>query len=116
MTLFLVSLNGRDLGNRSRAIHVARHLRSLSVDVAAVQDTHSVSHSGDSVLSAGEYFHVFSAYGDSKSRGVSLLVRCGLGAVTNVVYAGASGRLIVADVAVRSNKFRVIAAYAPNSS
>ena len=116
MTLFLASLNGRGLGDPSRAIRVARKLKYLSVDVAAVQETHSVSRSGDNVLSAGNYFDVFSAYGDSKSRGVSLLVRCGLGAVTNVVYAGASGRLIVADVAVRSYKFRVIAVYAPNFS
>ena len=36
--------------------------------------------------------------------------------MTDVVYAGASGRLIVADIAVSKHKFWVIAVYAPNSA
>ena len=37
-----------------------------------------------------------------------------LNADVNVVFAGDEGRLIAADIAVKSFKFRVAAVYAPN--
>ena len=46
--------------------------------------------------------------------GIYLLVGRSLNANVNVVYAGDEGRLVVADVAVKSFKFRLVAVYAPN--
>ena len=59
---------------------------------------------------------VFSAFGSHCSAEVSLLVRCSLNVIVNLVFAGDGGRLVVADVAVKSFEFRVIAVYAPNST
>ena len=59
-------------------------------------------------------FAVFSAYGSCNNAGVSLIVRCSFDADLNVVFAGDGDRLIVADVAVKSFKFLVVAVYAPN--
>ena len=59
-------------------------------------------------------FAIFSTYGSHNSAGVSLLVGGSFDADVNVVFAGDRSRLIVADVAVKSFKFRVVAVYAPN--
>ena len=44
--------------------------------------------------------------------GVSLLVGRSLDADVDVVFAGDGGRLVVADVAVKRFKFRLVAVYA----
>ena len=59
-------------------------------------------------------FNVFSAYSSRTSVGVSLLVERSLDSDVDVVFAGDGGRLVVADVAVKSFKFRLFAVYAPN--
>ena len=58
-------------------------------------------------------FSVFSAYGSCGSAGVSLLVVRSLDAV-DVVFAGDGGQLVVADVAVKSFKFSLVAFNASN--
>ena len=113
MDLLLASLNVRGLRDRGRASRVLRDLLHLKADVITLQETHFVCQADERVLA--DDFVVYSAYGDRTSRGVSLLVKRSLGATVNVVFAGAAGRLIVADVAVNSRKFRIVAVYAPNS-
>ena len=81
--------------------------QNLSVDVAAVQNSLHLR-----VLEND--FNVFSAYGSHSSAGVSLLVGHSLDADVDVVFAGDEGRLVVADVAVKSFKFRLVVVYAPN--
>ena len=112
MSLNLASLNARGLRDSSRANFAAANLENLGVDVATVQETHFESYLDEYVL-RGKW-EVHSAYGRPNSRGVSLLVKQSLEAATNIVYAGAEGRLIVADVEVKKHTFRVIAVYAPN--
>ncbi len=58
-------------------------------------------------------FNAFSAYGSCSSAGFSLLVGRSLDADIDVVFAGDGVRLIVADVAVESFKFRMVVVYAP---
>ena len=87
-------------------------LKKLCVDVAAVQETHFTCEADCRVLEND--FNVFSAYGSNFSAGVSLLVGRSLDADVDVVFAGDGGRLVVADVAVKSFKFRLVAVYAPN--
>ena len=86
--------------------------RNLCVDVAAVQETHFTCDADCRVLEND--FNVFSAYGSHVSAGVSLLVGRSLDADVDVVFAGDGGRLVVADVAVKSFKFRLVAVYASN--
>ena len=45
---------------------------------------------------------------------VSLLVGRSLDAIVNVVFAGDKGRLLVADIDVKTFEFRIAAVYAPN--
>ena len=59
-------------------------------------------------------FNVFSAYGSRTSAGVSLLVGRSLDEDVDAVFAGDGGRLVVADVAVKSFKFRLVSVYASN--
>ena len=57
---------------------------------------------------------VFSAFGSRCSAEVSLLVGCSLDAIVNLVFADDGGWLIVADVAMKTFEFQVVAVYTPN--
>ena len=112
MTLNLASLNVRGLRDSSKCTRLLGELRSLGVCVAAVQETHFNCGADCRVLESD--FNVFSAYGSRTSAGVSLLVGRSLDADLHVVFAGDGGRLVVADVALKSFKFRLVAVYASN--
>ena len=112
MTLNLASLNVRGLRDSSKCARLLGELRNLCVDVGAVQENHFTCGADCRVLESD--FNVFSAYGSSTSAGVSLLVGRSLDADVDVVFAGDGGRLVVADVAVKSFKFRLVAVYASN--
>ena len=83
------------------------------MQVAAVQETHFTC--------AGDYrvlrddFEVFSAFGSCCIAGISLLVGCSFNAIVNLVFASDGDRLLVANVAVKSFEFLVVAVYAPCS-
>ena len=114
MTLNLATFNVRGIRCRSKASRVVRDLVSLKVDIAAIQETHFVC-DGDCQVLVNDY-DVYSAYGNTYSRGISLLVSRTLSASVNVVHAGEDGRLLVVDVAVNCSAFRIVAVYAPNSA
>ena len=65
-------------------------LKNLSIDVAAVQETHFTCGADSRVLESD--FNVFSAYGSRTSVGVSLIVGRSLDADVDVVFAGDGGR------------------------
>ena len=75
-------------------------LKKFGVDVTAVQETHFTCGADCRVLESD--FNVFSAYGSRTSAGVSLLVGRSLDADVDVVFVGDGGRLVVADVAMKS--------------
>ena len=112
MALNLASLNVRGLRDSSMCTRLLAELKNLGEDVAAVQETHFTCGADSRVLESD--FNVFSAYGSRTSAGVSLLVGRSLDADVDVVFAGDGGRLVVADVAVKSFKFRLVAVYASN--
>ena len=99
----------RGLRDSSKCTHLLAELKNLGVDVTAVQETHFTCDADCRVLESD--FNVFSAYGSRTSAGVSLLVGRSLDAD---VLAGDGGRLVEADVAVKSFKFRLVAVYASN--
>ena len=112
MALNVASLNVRGLRDPSKCARLLGELKKLCVDVAAVQETHFTCDADCRVLEND--FNVFSAYGSRASAGVSLLVGRSLDADVDVVFTGDGGRLVVADVAVKSFKFRLVAVYASN--
>ena len=61
-------------------------------------------------------FVVFSAFGSRCGAGISLLVGRSLNANVNLFFAGDEGRLVVADIAVKTFEFQVVAVYAPNTA
>ena len=103
MALNVASLNVRGLRDSSKCARLLGELKNLCVDVTAVQETHFTCDADCRVLEND--FNVFSAYGSRVSAGVSLLVGRSLDADIDVVFAGDGGRLVVADVAVKSFKF-----------
>ena len=97
-SLNLATLNSRGLRDPSKCARMLAELLNLNMKVAEVQWT---------VGSWRTDFAVFSAYGSRNSVGVSLLVGRSLDADGDVGFAGDGSRLIVADVAIKSFKFRV---------
>ena len=112
MTLNIASLNVRGLRGRSKCACLLGELSNLSVEVAAEQETHFTCTADCRVPESN--FVVFSAFGSRCSAGVSLLVGRSLDTIVNLVFADDRGRLIVADVAVKTFELRVVAVYAPN--
>ena len=58
---------------------------------------------------------VLSAFGSRCSAEVTLLIGHSLNANVNLLFADGRGQLVVADIAVKSFDFRVMAVYAPNT-
>ena len=112
MALNLATLNVRGLRDSSKCACLLGELKNLGVDVAAVQETHFTCGADSRVLEND--FNVFSAYSSRASSGVSLLIGRSLDADVDIVFAGDGGRLVVADVAVKSFKFRLVAVYVHN--
>ena len=103
MDLNIASLNER---GTSKCVHLFAELSNVCVDVAAVQETHFSCEDDCRVLEGN--LVIFSAFGSRLSAGVSLLVGCSLEAIINLVFAGDGGRLIEADVAVKTFEFRIL--------
>ena len=59
-------------------------------------------------------FVVFSAFGSHCSPGVSLLIGHSFNAIVNLGFVDDGDRLVVADVAVKTFEFRMVAVYVPN--
>ena len=110
MALNLATLKVRGLRDSSKCARLLAELTNLSLNIAAVQETHFICAVDCRVL--GNDFNVFSAYGSRSSTGVSLLVGRSLDANVNIVFAGDGDRLVVTDVAVKSFEFRLVVAYA----
>ena len=95
MTLNIASLNARGLRDPSKCSRLfgelSNHSRELEND-----------------------YVVFSAFGSHCSAGVFQLVGRRLNADVNLDFAGDGGRMVVADVAIKSFEFQEVAVYAPN--
>ena len=114
MALNVASLNARGLRDASKCAHLLAELSNLCVNVTAVQETHFVCEADCRVLK--DDFVVYSAFGSRFGAGLSLLVGRSLDAIVNVVFAGDRGRLLVADVVVKTFEFRIAAVHVPNSA
>ena len=112
MALNLATLNVKGLRDPSKCTRLLGEHKNLCVDVVAVLETHFTCSANCRVLEGD--FNVFVAYGSRTSAGVSLLVRRSLDADDDVVFAGDGGLLVVADGAVKSYKFCLVAVYASN--
>ena len=108
MTLNLATLNVRRLRDSNKCVRLLAELKKFRVNVAAVQETHFICAAKYRVLVND--FNVFSAYLNRSSTEVSLLVGRSLDAVVNVVFVcDGGGLLVVADIAVKSFEFWLVA-------
>ena len=100
----------RGLRDSSKCARLLAKLKNLRVYVAAVQENHFICAADCRVLEND--FNVFSTYDSRSSPGVSLLVGRSFDTDADVVFASDGGRLVVADVAVKSFMFRLVVVYA----
>ena len=112
MSLNLATLNERRMGDPKKCSHLLGELTNLGVNVATVQETHFTCAADCQVLE--DDYVVLPAYSNHSSVGVFQVVRCSLNTDVNLAFADEGNRLVVADVAIKSFKFGVVAIYAPN--
>ena len=112
MALNLATLNARELRDPSKCACLLGELSNLRVNVTAVQETHFTCAMDCRVVE--DDYVVLSAFGNCNSVGVSLLIGRSLNTDVNLVLADDGDRLVVADVDVKSFKFRMVAVYVPN--
>ena len=112
MALNLVTLNAWGMRNLNMCACLFGELSSLTVDVTAVQETHFTCTADCRVLE--DDYVVLSEYGSRSSVGISLIIWRSLNVDVNLVLAKDRGRMVVADVAVKSFEFRMTAVYALN--
>ena len=112
MAVILANLNVRGLRDPNKCTRLLGELSNIGVDVTAMQETRFTCVEDCRVMT--DDFVVFSASGNRSTSGVSLLVRCSRNVVVNLVFADDRSWLLVANVAIKSFKFRVFAVYAPN--
>ena len=84
MALNLATLNVSGLRDPSKCARLLGELKNLSVDIAAVQETHLICAADCRVLESD--FNVFSEYGSRTSVGVYLLVGRSLDADVDIVF------------------------------
>ena len=84
----------------------------FSENVAAVKETHFTCAADCRVLE--DDYAILSACGSCSCVGVTLLIGYSLNADVNLVFVADVGRLVVADVTVKSFDSRVATVYAPN--
>lgn len=104
MAIKLACLNVKELRDRIKVARLLYDLLFFDVDVAAIQETYFVS---DVVCSRATLLfiqHTGTGWPET------LLVKRSLGARVDLVRV----RLVVADIAVKTGSFRVVAVYAPN--
>ena len=102
----------RGVSDPSKCSHLLSELLNLNVDVATVLETHFTCAADCRILEF--YYVVLSAQRSHSNIGASLLIGRSLNADVNLVLVDDWGRLVVADVTVKSYEFRVVTVYAPN--
>ena len=112
MALNLTTLNAGGLRDPSKCACLLGELLNLRVDVAAVQETHFTCAADCRALE--DDYVILSPSGNHSSVGVSLLIGRIFNSNVNLVLANDGERMVVADVAIKSFEFQVVAAYAPN--
>ena len=108
-TLNLACINVKLLRDLSKCSRLFDELSNFFVGIGAVQETHFICVADGRVLKND--FVVHSAFGDRSCAVVFLLVGRSLNADVNLVFADDGGRLVIADVAVKSLASRVDALY-----
>ena len=114
MDLRLASLNGCSLRSDSRRSHLLLYLHRRGIDICCLQETLFDSNFHESILSRDNLS--FSAYFDSRSRGVTWLISRHLDAMSALVLSDPVGRLCVLDVTIKDKAFRLIGVYGPNAT
>ena len=111
MAINIVSLNARGLRDSSNWTRLLTELSNLCVKVVAVQETQFICEADCRVLEGN--FVVSSAFGSRYGARVTQLVGRSLDAIINLVFADDGGRLVGADVAVKTFEFRIAAVHCP---
>lgn len=109
MALWLATLNGQGLWSESRIWNRVH----LAVNACCLQEIHLIASDYKDILS--KWFRLYSAYFDSRFRGVSWLIRRPLTASCAHVFADSEGRICVLDITIKGKSLRFIGFMRPTT-
>uniref|UniRef100_A0A8C5FMU7 Reverse transcriptase domain-containing protein n=1 Tax=Gadus morhua TaxID=8049 RepID=A0A8C5FMU7_GADMO len=110
----VVSWNINGVSNKVKRYKIISHLKSLSCDVAMLQETH-LNENESLKLRQRWVGQVFSAPGNGASRGTSILISKKISFHHTDVIVDNSGRYIIVSGILQHKKITLINIYAPNS-
>lgn len=110
----MVSWNINGVSNKVKLYKIISHLKSLSCDVAMLQET-NLNETESLKLKQRWVGQVFSAPGNGASRGTSILISKRISFHRTDVVADNSGRYIAVSGLLHHKKITFVSIYAPNS-
>ena len=112
--LRICSLNVNGIRDYNKRLQLFTWLRMKGYDIIFLQETHCCNYS-DSKLWEKEWGGAcLWSFGGTRARGTAVLFRDGLSFSKSLFYYDAIGRLVVLDIKLYDQAYRLINVYAPN--
>lgn len=114
--LYVGTLNVRGLSTRRKQYQLNRLFMENELDVIAIQETKIGSEEGTNrmVEPFRTYYNVYVSHAIGTAGGCALFVKHSTGISVDSVYTCDTGRLIVCDITLQAQNFRIVGLYAPN--
>ena len=110
----LGSLNVRGINCTSKRQSVFHHLRRKNFDVCLLQETH-MENKDLSLWKQQWSGRIYASCGDSKSKGVAILINPKLGNTVEQLYQDVDGRIIIISINICDKNFLIVNVYGPNT-
>ena len=110
----MLSANCQGLGDAKKRIDVLTHFRESRANILCLQDTHWTEKI-DKSLKRDWKDDIFYSGLKTNARGVAILIKQNFEYKVLSNYSDNSGNLIVVDIKINTNTFKIINIYAPNT-
>ena len=107
----LLPLNCQGLGDRHKRGRLIQYLTQQNIDIAFQQETHFTP---NLLLTKFSYWHLYNSFGESNSRGCTILINKSLNFKVIDKVQDRNGRYILLNIEMQNNLFSLLNTYAPN--
>jgi exonuclease III len=110
----IISINVQGLRDKLKRARVKQYILLQRAHIAFLQETHFTEDL--KVLSVDEFseWDLYHSHGDSKSKGVSIIIKKSLQYVVIDTYIDTNGRYILINIETQNNNISLLNIYAPN--
>ena len=108
-----MSLNVQGLGDKIKRTRVFRYLKEKEIDIALLQEVHSIK-TKEKIFKSEWRGDIIFSHGESNARGVALLIKQNLAVKVMKINKDDQGRKLDVTLQIDSQEIRLINVYAPN--